>query len=520
MLKKEIITLNKKNKKVKKEINVIPTRFIIAILISIVETLLTISIVGFLTYFIPYFWILIILTMLVTAISIINREDNPDYKLPWLFFVMLIPIVGFMLYFMFYSRKLKKKQIKRIDNLMNESTDYFDIFIMDELKKDDERIYGEAALLTKLSNSHVYKNTDIKYFTDDDGIFNNIINDLKTAQKFIFLEYFIIEGGKFWDSILEILKQKVSEGIEVRILYDDIGCMMTLPGNYFKKLRKMGFKAYSFNMLKGQANNEFNNRNHRKILIIDGMIGYTGGINIADEYINEKEKYGWWKDSVTRLHGMAVNELTRLFLLDYSLCEKKREENFKDYYGDFFELNDGYCIPYGDGPKPIYKRGISRTLILNMLNNAKTYVYITTPYIIVDNEIIETIENASLRGVNIKIITPHIPDKKVVFRMTRSHYKRLMDSGVEIYEYTPGFIHQKTYLADDELALVGTINLDYRSLVHHFEDGVWIYKHKVLDDIKADFLKTIKESQKVHSVKNNLFARFINALVRIFSPLL
>lgn len=519
-MKKKVTTINAKNIKIEKEINVIPFRFIIAIMIAILETLLTISIVVFLTYYIPYFWILIILTTLITAVSIINRDDNPDYKLPWLFFVLLIPIVGFMLYFMFYSRKLKRKQIKSLENLMNENTNYCDDNIMDDLKENDELVYGEALLLKKLSNSHIYKNTDIKYFTTDDEIFNNIINDLKNAKEYIFLEYFIIEAGKFWDSIFDILKQKVDDGVEVRILYDDIGCMNTLPGNYFKKLRKMGFKAYSFNMLKGQANNEFNNRNHRKILIIDGLLAYTGGINLADEYINERERFGFWKDSITRIKGEAVNEFTRLFLIDYSLCERKRNDKFSDYYKKDIGNTEGYSIPFGDGPKPIYKRGVSRTLILSLLNNAKNYVYITTPYLIIDSEIIDTIENASLRGVEIKIITPHIPDKKIVFKITRSHYKKLMDAGVSIYEYTPGFIHQKTFLADDEKAIVGTINLDYRSLVHHFENGIWIYRHEVIKDIKDDFCKTIEECEKITKVKNNIFERFFYALVRIFSPLL
>ncbi|MDE5856552.1 MAG: hypothetical protein K2H06_05855, partial [Anaeroplasmataceae bacterium] len=320
---------------------------------------------------------------------------------------------------------------------------------------------------------------------------------------------------------LEILKEKVSKGIEVCVVYDDIGCMMTLPGNYYKQLQKLGIKSVPFARLRGQANNEFNNRSHRKITVIDGKIGYTGGVNIADEYINHIKKFGHWKDVGIRLEGEAVNELTRLFLMDYAINNKKADVDFSKYYCSASSKQEGFCIPFGDGPKPIYHRQVSKTVILNMLNQSKRYVYITTPYLIIDNELVQALENTAMRGVDVRIITPHIPDKKLVFLMTRSHYNRLMTAGVKIYEYESGFVHAKTYLSDDETAMIGTVNMDYRSLVHHFENGVWIYKHKVIEDIKKDFLDTQEKSIQFEKgmVKENLFQRFIRAMAKVFSPL-
>ncbi|MDE6660333.1 MAG: cardiolipin synthase [Anaeroplasmataceae bacterium] len=508
-------------RKKERELSYIPVRYIIAILFVVLETLAVIAVMTFLTIYIPYFYFAVIATQFGVAIAIINRKDNPDYKLPWLFFVMLIPIVGFMLYFMFYSRKLTKKQSKRIKNLIKQKIEKDDTSILSSVSQNNEIIASQAVLLNKLSDSHIYANTDIQYYSLGEELFAAMVEDLRKAEKFIFMEYFIIEDGLFWNTILEILKEKVKAGVEVRVVYDDIGCMMTLPGSYHKQLKKLGIKAIPFSRLRGQANNEFNNRSHRKITVIDGKVGFTGGVNIADEYINRIKRFGHWKDVGLRLEGEAVNELTRLFLIDYGLNDKKSNDNFIDYYNFESYEQEGYCIPFGDGPKPIFEKQVAKTAILNMLNQAKRYAYITTPYLIIDSELLQALENASMRGIDVRIITPHIPDKKLVFLMTRSHYSSLINAGVKIYEYENGFVHAKTYLSDDETAIVGTINMDYRSLVHHFENGVWIYKHKVIEDIKNDFLCTQEKSIKFerNMLKENLFQRFVRAMVKVFSPL-
>ncbi len=519
-MKKKIV-INEHNKTTEREISYIPFRYIVAIFLVVIETLAVIAVMTFLTMYIPYFYFAVVATQFGVAIAIINRKDNPDYKLPWLFFVMLIPIVGFMLYFMFYSRKLSKKQIKRLQRMTTQRVAKDDSAELSHISADDAIIGSQAVMLNKLSDSHVYGNTDMRYYPLGEHLFTAMVEDLRKAEKFIFMEYFIIEGGLFWNTILEILKEKAANGVEVRVVYDDIGCMMTLPGNYYKQLRKMGIKAVPFSRLRGQANNEFNNRSHRKITVIDGKVGYTGGVNIADEYINRIQKFGHWKDVGLRLQGEAVNELTRLFLIDYGLNDKHADDDFADYFRYEQCEQDGYCIPFGDGPKPVFDRQVSKSVILNMLNQAKRYVYITTPYLIIDSELIEALENAAIRGIDVRIITPHIPDKKLVFLMTRSHYNRLMTAGVKIYEYESGFVHAKTYISDDETAMVGTVNMDYRSLVHHFENGVWIYKHNVIGDIKNDFLETQEKSIQFElgMLKENLFQRFIRAMAKVFSPL-
>ena len=378
-------------------------------------------------------------------------------------------------------------------------------------------------MLCEISYGHIFKEENQKYYPLGEDLCKDLIEDLKNARRFIFMEYFIIEEGKLWNEILEVLKEKSSQGIEVRIVYDDIGCMKTLPGDYFKKLRKMGIDATAFSFLKGGVDTEFNNRSHRKITVIDGVIGYTGGINLADEYINETVRFGHWKDGGIRITGECVHELTRLFLIDYGINVKHLPKAKHDYFPETKKNNkNGYVIPFGDGPRPLYKREVSKCAIMNMLNSATNYAYITTPYLIIDNELCTCLENTALRGVDVKIILPHIPDKKFIHSMSRSFYPRLIDAGVEIYEYKEGFIHSKNYITDDEYAIVGTVNLDYRSLVHHFENAVWMYDCDVIVDIKTDFEKTLEKSIKMdkQSLKINIFKRFFRACVRVFAPLL
>ncbi|MBQ8567110.1 MAG: cardiolipin synthase [Clostridia bacterium] len=513
---------NAGNREIEREINYIPTRYIFAMLITVFEIAAIIGIVFACCYFIPYFYILAWLTEIGCIIKIIASEDNPDYKIPWLLFVLILPVAGFMLYFIFYSRKLQKKYIKRLEELKLTRADKEDTKAFSSLKDEDATAYGQARMLCNISDSHLFENTNAQYFPLGEDMHKSMLKDLNEAKRFIFLEFFIIEEGKFWDSILDILKEKVKCGVDVRVLYDDIGCMQTLPGNYAKILKKYGILATPFSRLKGQADSEFNNRSHRKIMVIDGNIGYTGGVNIADEYINEKERFGHWKDVGVRLEGEAVWGLTELFLTDFGINYKGNLPARSDLYPETVGEGNGYMVPFGDGPRPMYMRNVGKTAIINILSTSSEYVYITTPYLIIDNELCTAIENTAIRGVDVRIITPHIPDKKMVFSMTRSFYLRLMRAGVKIYEYTPGFIHAKVVLCDDKYAMVSTVNLDYRSLVHHFENGVWLFKCDCIKGIRADLEGTISKSEKIETetLKTNLFARFFRSIVRIFAPLL
>ena len=522
-MKKMIQVIDKNNQIVLKEVNYIPFRFILAMMLILLETALVIIATILCIIYIPYFYLALYLTEIFCVLSIINSHDNPDYKIPWLILVLIVPIGGFMIYFMFYNRKLSKKYVKRMDEVNQQQIKKDDEETLRKIASKSEGASLNAKLLCNLAHTHVYQNTKANYYSLGEEMCAAMLEDLKKAWKFIFLEYFIIEEGQFWNQILEILKEKVTEGVEVRVIYDDIGCMMTLPGDYYQMLQQMGIKSVPFSKLKGQANNEFNNRSHRKIMVIDGVIGYCGGINLADEYINVFPKYGHWKDVGVRLEGEAVNELTRLFLADYEMNVKTRVEDFSPYFvKSEYSCDDEFVIPFGDGPEPLYKHRISKTMIMTMLNQAKRYVYMTSPYLIVDHELLEAFKNAALRGIDVRIIVPHIPDKKLVFLMTRSYYKELMEAGVKIYEYEPGFIHAKTYLSDDQVGIVGSMNLDYRSLVHHFENGVYFYRHSVLKLIKDDVLQTMRKSLLINEkpIKNTLVHRFIRAVVYTISPLL
>ncbi len=509
-------------KKIEREYSYIPVRYIIAMLITVFEIVAVVGIVIALCYFVPYFYIAAYITAFACIIKIISSDDNPDYKVPWVLFVLAVPIVGFMTYFMFYSRKLQPKFVKRLKQLHEMAYKHDDTEILESLKKEDKNAAAQAKMLCEIADTHLFTDTVQTYYPIGEDMHRAILKDLGKAEKFIYMEYFIIEEGKLWNSILDILKEKAAAGVEVKVLYDDIGCMSTLPGDYYKQLGKLGIEALPFSRLKGNADSEFNNRSHRKITVIDGKIGYTGGINLADEYINEVERFGHWKDTAIRLEGEAVWELTKLFLTDFGINSKRIPDMRADLYPRGGKSESGYVIPFGDGPHPLYDRRVGKSVIQSILGSATEYVYMTSPYLIIDNDLCTSIENAALRGVDVRIIVPHIPDKKLVFSMTRSFYPRLMAAGVKIYEYTPGFIHAKSYIADDKYAMIGTINLDYRSLVHHFENGVWLYNCKSIADMKADIDDTLAKSMEITSdmLKTNLPTRFVRAIVRVFAPML
>ena len=509
------------DKTVEKEYEYIPVRYTIAVLLAIAEIAAIIGIVVLMCLKVRWFYILCFVTAVGCIIKIVASDDNPDYKVPWVLFVLVLPIVGFMLYFMFYSRKLPRKAVRRIREMKR--YEYTAHTSIEALEAENPLAASQAKMLTKVSGSHLFTHTKQTYFPLGEDMFHAMLEDLQKAERFIFMEYFIIEEGIFWNSVLDILKEKAANGVTVRVVYDDIGCMHTLPGNYVKTLQKWGIEAILFSRLKGSADGEFNNRSHRKITVIDGKVGYTGGVNIADEYINEKERFGHWKDTGIRLEGEAVWELTRLFLFDFGINAKTLPSDIEQLYPAHPQTEEeGYLIPFGDGPRPLYQRRVGKSVIQNMLASATRYVYMTTPYLIIDNDLCSSIEMAAMRGVDVRIVVPHIPDKKLVFEMTKSFYHRLMQAGVRIYEYTPGFIHAKSYVADDTYAMIGTINLDYRSLVHHFENGVWMYRCDAIRHLKADIDETLAKSTEITptQLKTGLLNRFIRAVVRLFAPML
>lgn len=510
--------------KKKTKLKAIPIRYITAMAVMLFEIAAVMLIVILLDSRFSVFHLAVTVTQAVCVIVIIASDDNPDYKVPWLFFVLVLPIVGFMIYLMFYSRRLKKKFTKRLKDAGDAARyEKSDDELMMRLTDEDGDAASQARMLLNICDTHIFTNTAQQYFSVGDDLMLPLLRDLEAAESFIYMEYFIIERGLFWDSILDVLKRKAADGVDVKLIYDDVGCMLTLPGNYYRRLRKMGIKATPFSMLTGSADSKFNNRSHRKITVIDGKVGYTGGINLADEYINRIEKHGHWKDTAIRLEGEAVWELTRLFLIDYGINVRHLPQIDVDLFPHNDAISeDGYMIPFGDGPSPIYKHRVGKSVIQSIINGAERYVYMTTPYLIIDNELCACIENAALRGVDVRILLPHVPDKKIIFTMTRSYYKRLMDAGVKIYEYEPGFLHAKSYLADDSIAMTGTVNLDYRSLVHHFENGVWMYKCQAVRQIKDDIEQTLSKCIEVtpEMIRPGLISVIIRSVVRVFAPLL
>ena len=500
-----------------REVNYIPIRYILALFLAVLETAAVITVLILFGKYVPYFYLAMWATEIGCVIHIIACDEAPDYKIPWLLVVLIVPVAGFMLYFLFGNRKLQRKFVRRLEAMREQTYPVRNVEIAG-----DDLIRADAQMLCKIADTRLFSNTAQTYFPLGEDMHKQLLADLETAEKFIFMDYFIIEEGLFWNSILEVLKAKAASGVEVRVIYDDIGCMMTLPGDYDKILRKLGIDAVPFSRLKGNADSEFNNRSHRKITVIDGKIGYTGGVNIADEYINEKRLFGHWKDVGLRLEGEAVRELTRLFLVDYGINVKKLPEPKHDYFPEHSVPAGGYLIPFGDGPKPIYDRRVGKSVIENMLNHATRYFYAMTPYLILDEALCQTVENAALRGVQVKLILPGIPDRWIVKELACSHYERLMKAGVEIYEYEPGFVHAKVYLADDEVAMVGTINMDHRSLVHNFENGVWMYRCDSIQSVRADFAATFQQCVRIDESRVNwhFMRRFIRSVAKVFAPLM
>ncbi len=497
---------------------------IIALLILLQLGLLFAIIFRFHEYFV-YFYTIYIIVSAAVIIKIVNNRSNPAYKIAWIIPIMLIPIFGTVIYLVFgriHFTKKDKKKMSQIQEKEKEANLKTVCSVSIDDGNEDAKI--QSNYLTKYGEGALFKHTESKYFPLGESSLKAMLEELEKAEKYIFMEYFIVEEGKMWDSILEVLARKAKDGLDVRFIYDDFGCLTTLPHHYYRKLENMGIKACVFNPFIPVLSPVFNNRNHRKITIIDGKVAFTGGINLADEYINEKERFGHWKDNSIMVKGEAAWGFTLIFL---SLWEfiYKNEEQISDFYPDFSQdhlvESQGYYQPYVDSPFDTETVGMN--VYLNLINRAKKYVYITTPYLIVDNLLMEALCTAAKGGVDVRIIVPHKPDKWYVHAVTKSNYAQLIEAGVKIYEYTPGFIHSKTFVVDDLYSTVGTINLDYRSLFLHLECGVWMYKTTSVMEVYEDHIQTEALSQLVtlEEAKNITWLTKVGrATLAVFSPLL
>ncbi|MGN1373459.1 MAG: cardiolipin synthase [Candidatus Coproplasma sp.] len=498
--------------------------FIVALLLVLQVALIVVFFFLLNVLFTPFIIIEIIIGFLV-VLFIINKEDQPEFKVPWLVLILCLPLFGVVCYLLFANPRLTKKQYKRLFAIHEQTKGY-----VTPSEEEVERLETQCPDFSGIDR-YLHKNcylcghfdSRVTYFKCGEEFFPDLLAQLDKAEKFIFMEYFILAEGKIWDSIHEILKRKVEQGVEVRILYDDIGTSGLQRTEYYRTLRKEGIKCYKFHSFRPIVSGVYNYRDHRKITVIDGKVGYTGGINIGDEYANIVHKFGYWKDTAIKIEGPAVASLSVMFLQLYDLTAKEASDYSSYLDCEYQKFDDGgYVFPFGDGPKPYYGELIGENNFINMINAAKRYVYITTPYLITDHTLTTAIKNAAYRGVDVRIIVPHVPDKKIIFNITRSKFPSLMKAGVKIYEYTPGFIHAKSVLVDDEIAFVGTINFDYRSLVHHFECGAVMYKTPCIKDIKEDLERSMTISTLVtkENYKQNGFVRFINSLLGVVTPML
>lgn len=516
----DVLLLNRRKKGILKIIFSRTTFIMIMLLLQIIG--LSYAFLSLSEYFAYIFGGSFIISVIM-VIHITNKPLNPTVKMVWIAIIALLPPFGIAFY-LYLETDLGFKVVKRMLAEIIAKTKRFvteDKALAQQLKKENKHLYNLSQYTLNHGGYPAYKNTSVKYFPIGENQFDFMIEELKKAEKFIFIETFIIKEGYMWGMILKILSDKAAQGVDVRVLYDGSNSVLNLPYGYPHELQKLGIKCHMFSPPRPLMSSTYNNRDHRKIMVIDGHTAFTGGINLADEYINLTSPHGHWKDAGIMLKGEAVKSFTLMFLQMWSI-----EDSAPDFSSllntDISIPHDaaGCVIPYGDSP--LDDDHVGELIYMDILNTAKDYVYIMTPYLILDNEMVTALQFAAKRGVDVRLVLPHIPDKKTIFAMTRNHYKELVSAGVKIYEYTPGFVHSKVFLSDDIKGVVGTINLDYRSLYLHFECGTYLYDVPALKDIRSDFEDTIAKSEQITAAsirKLGIISTLIGRVLKIFAPL-
>ena len=500
------------------------SRFILIFLLFALELAMLISGYFYLADRFPsiiYIWRIFSLVM---VLYLFNCSMDNSAKLTWMLLISILPIAGtvFLLFTQTnvghrMTKKLLREQIDLTRTILPQPQDAADAPADDPSGSSDLSTY-----LCRTGCFPLFGHTAVTYFPSGEEKFAAMLEELEKAEKYIFMEYFIIEEGYMWGKILDVLIRKAKEGLDVRVMYDGMCEMSTLPADYRKLLEKEGIRAKSFSPIKPILSSQYNYRDHRKILVIDGKVAFNGGVNLADEYINRSERFGHWKDTAVMLKGEAVKSFTLLVLQMWNIGSKEPDyERFINRQTDAPVNAAGFVMPYGDSPLDGYKVG--EAVYMDILNRAESYVHIMTPYLILDGELETALRFAAQRGVDVKMILPGIPDKSLPYALAKSHYKALLAAGVKIYEYTPGFVHAKVFVSDDVKAVVGTINLDYRSLYHHFECATYLYKTPCIADVEADFQQTLAKCRAVteETVKNEKFPRkLVGTLAKFIAPLL
>ena len=470
-------------------------------------------------------WVSVFSTALsiATALHLMVRSDKSAFKLSLVFLILLFPLYGGVFYWVFHFQTASIGFRKRLDNFTKKHRNDFCasekelLFASEDLPHDKKLLH----YLQSVSDFPVYRNTESRYFPTGKEMYETLLRDLAKAERYIFMEYFIIEDGVMWDSILEILKERAEHGVDVRLIYDDFGSILTLPPRYDKKISALGIQCKIFNRFHPFLTTLQNNRDHRKITVIDGKIAYTGGVNLADEYIGEKIRFGVWKDSAIRLYGSGALSFTAMFLGMWSLLTRVDEDITA--YLPAMESNvasDGWVQPYSDSPMD--RENVGEHVFLHAFERTRKYLYITTPYFMVGDELISALKFCAKSGADVRIITPYIPDKPAVHFTTRSYYRELLEAGVRIYEFSDGFIHAKNVVSDGDFAVTGTVNMDFRSLYLHFECGCCLYGASTVASVEEDFLSTMRASReiKLSDCKSNFFIRVFQQICRIFAPLM
>ena len=466
---------------------------------------------------------------LVCVLYLLNKHYRPSSKLSWVLVILVVPVFGVPLYLTCGEGRPTRRMKKRVECTKAENAKRVaEVLGENGAIEPQDRSDGISCLLSKYAGYLPYTDGEVCYYDSGEKAFHAIIEELEKAKKFILLEYFIIAHGKMWGDILKILLKKAEEGVQVRILYDDFGCMTTLPPHYDKYLESLNsnVRCFSFNNVIPVFTVKLNNRDHRKILVIDGKTAFTGGFNLADEYIGEKRRFGHWKDSGVKITGSAVNALTQTFFTLWNAFYKEKEDVGKylivPLNADMPPSKEGKTLIQPYDSSPLSEISFSEQVYVDMIERAEKYLYVFTPYLILDDIIRSALCRAAMRGVDVRIVTPSVPDKKTVYRLTRANYTVLMQAGVKIYEYTPGFIHAKSMLCDGKYAVVGTINLDYRSLYLHFENAVYFANCQAVADLERDCVETFSISKLCtkENIKRGVVGRLVDSILRVFETLL
>ncbi|MBR2336894.1 MAG: cardiolipin synthase [Clostridia bacterium] len=456
---------------------------------------------------------------------IVNKDQPAVYKLPWVIIILFAPLVGIVTYYTFGNVKLSKKQMKKFRHIYDEHHDeyYSQAEILKRMLNLRVKGLGTVRYIRSATSLPVYSNSKVSYINNGEMFFESLCEQISKAEKYVFLEYFIVEKGKMLYGVIKALEEVMQRGVKVYFMYDDVGSITKVRRRFNKELCSLGIDARRFFKFVPIVSVIHNNRDHRKIAVIDGKVGFMSGANLADEYINEKKPLGKWRDNALKIEGQATDTLVRLFIQLFNMTGGKQLDEIDFIHTDHEQFSDGYILPFGDSPYPINSEHVAETVYLDMISRAEKYLYITTPYLIVDTNITDALKTAVKRGVDVRIIIPQNPDKKIVYLLTKSACKNLCAAGVKIYAFKDGFIHSKTVLSDGEMAVVGTSNFDFRSLVHHFECATLICENSSINDIYSDFLhlfdyECVKYTAK--DLKLNAFQRLIKSIAILFAPLM